>query len=703
MRSRITLHVSLCFVRHPSSFLAVSVVLSLVLAGLIGPFPARAQTGDGTALITAVDTDKFPAINAYVMVNGPAGDRIAGLPAEASALAESGAAVAGLEVAEQDVGVQVVFVLDTTEAFTARDANAVTRLEYVQQALADFARTTPWMKEGVDDVTVLAAEGLLVKHSSRGGEVAQAVADYASTFAGVADPFPLINQALDYVSEVTPRPGMRRYLVFISNGLRWSGGATPLDDAAGRAAAVQVPIYTMFVGPAGGENTVGAQNLRRLSELTGAAHFIFESPQSFTPLFQRLANQGRQYRLSYRSGLSATGQHGLSVSVTVPTGVELASGEVLFPLRVETPVVQLGDVPPDVVRVSPGRGADPALAEPAALAVPIVVDFPDGHPRSLRAAQLIVDGQVVASGAQAEAAMEALTWPLAGYAESGTHIVQARITDELGLTAESGALTVTVRLEIQAAPAATGPAVPGATGARGLPLVVGAVFGLLLLGAAGWLWYARRARVGSPPAAPPGETPAKPAPGTEPFRPARVQPPRLAVPRVPMPALHLPRRSDGNKPLGPAYLEVVESGGGGAPREAIELLADTVRLGRDAAVAEFVFHERSVSRLHARINRAADGIFRVFDEGSTSGTWVNFTQVPAEDGWELRDGDLINLGRVQLRFRRRDVPAAEASNGAKVVKVTPAGEPAPAPPAAAPAGTAEGETGATRPHRPVQD
>ena len=690
--------------KRPSSVFLTSFFLSLLLGGLRAPFPARAQAGDGTALITAVDTQAFPGINVFVLVNDPAGSHIAGLSAEAFTLTENGAAVAGLEVTEQDVGVQVVFVLDTTDAFKARDANAVTRLDYIQQALTDFARTTPWMKEGVDDVTVLAAEGLLVEHSSRGGEVARAVGDYTSTFAGVADPFPLINQALDYASEVSLRPGMRRYVVFISNGLKWSGGSTPLNDVAARAAALQVPIYTTFVGPAGDEITAAAQNLRRLSELSGAAHFIFESPQSFTPLFQRLADQGRQYRLSYRSGLSTTGQHALSAGVTLTTGAELASNEVVFPLRVEAPVVTLRDVPPDVVQLAPEPGADSQSARPATYAVPILVDFPDGHPRTLNEAQLMVDGQVVASSTPA-AAVEALTWPLAGYAESGTHTLQARVTDELGLMAESETVTVTVSLEIPAASSTAAQTTPTATGARNLRLLAAAVFGLLLLvalAAGGWLWYARRGRLGPAPAArdvsaPPGEwrgVRAQQLPEAEPRRPAPRL--RLAVPHVSMPSFHLPRRAGYAQPPSQAYLEVLESGGGGAPREDIQLPAETLHFGRDAAVAEVVFHERSVSRLHARIAQVAEAVFCIYDEGSTSGTWVNFTQVPAGGGWELRHGDVINLGRVQLRFKRRDVPADEAANGARVVRVTPAGEPAP------PAEPPEGDSGATAHHPSVK-
>ncbi len=142
------------------------------------------------------------------------------------------------------------------------------------------------------------------------------------------------------------------------------------------------------------------------------------------------------------------------------------------------------------------------------------------------------------------------------------------------------------------------------------------------------------------------------------------------------------------KATGKAYFEVVEAGGGGAPRENIEIGQAILRLGRDAALAEVVFQDRSVSRCHARITEEAEGVFRIYDEGSTSGTWVNFTQVPQGEGQELQPGDVINLGRIQLRFKRRDVPASASSNGARVTKAD-----EPSPPLS--------DTSPTQPHKPA--
>jgi predicted component of type VI protein secretion system len=60
-----------------------------------------------------------------------------------------------------------------------------------------------------------------------------------------------------------------------------------------------------------------------------------------------------------------------------------------------------------------------------------------------------------------------------------------------------------------------------------------------------------------------------------------------------------------------------------------------------------------VEALHASLTREKEGTFRLTDEGSTAGTWVNYAQVP-ESGTYLEQGDLIHFGRVGFRFMLRD-------------------------------------------------
>ncbi len=75
-----------------------------------------------------------------------------------------------------------------------------------------------------------------------------------------------------------------------------------------------------------------------------------------------------------------------------------------------------------------------------------------------------------------------------------------------------------------------------------------------------------------------------------------------------------------------------------------------VRVGRSPASSDLVFeNDITLSRLHATFIQE-DQSYRLYDEGSTSGTFVNLEPVP-EYGRLLVDGDEVSLGAVRLYFR----------------------------------------------------
>ncbi len=87
----------------------------------------------------------------------------------------------------------------------------------------------------------------------------------------------------------------------------------------------------------------------------------------------------------------------------------------------------------------------------------------------------------------------------------------------------------------------------------------------------------------------------------------------------------------------------------------IPIVGQSVYIGRDPARAQIVFSDPTVSRLHARIVEESDGVFLLYDEGSSSGTYVN--EMPlAHEPVRLSSGDLIEFGRVQVIF----VPETDA-------------------------------------------
>jgi diguanylate cyclase (GGDEF)-like protein len=73
---------------------------------------------------------------------------------------------------------------------------------------------------------------------------------------------------------------------------------------------------------------------------------------------------------------------------------------------------------------------------------------------------------------------------------------------------------------------------------------------------------------------------------------------------------------------------------------------EPVVIGRENTCT-VVVPDGSVSRSHARIELGSDGRYRVYDLGSTNGTYVNNARVAEAD---LSDGDYLRIGNCLYRF-----------------------------------------------------
>jgi pSer/pThr/pTyr-binding forkhead associated (FHA) protein len=85
----------------------------------------------------------------------------------------------------------------------------------------------------------------------------------------------------------------------------------------------------------------------------------------------------------------------------------------------------------------------------------------------------------------------------------------------------------------------------------------------------------------------------------------------------------------------------------------IPITDENVTFGTDPGKVDQVLDDPSVDGLHAQLRRTSEGDFRLSDQGSTAGTWVNYSPV-SSGGTQLEQGDLIHIGRVGFRFIMRN-------------------------------------------------
>jgi pSer/pThr/pTyr-binding forkhead associated (FHA) protein len=277
--------------------------------------------------------------------------------------------------------------------------------------------------------------------------------------------------------------------------------------------------------------------------------------------------------------------------------------------------------------------------EPTTLDIPVQLTWPDDLPREITAVSLYVDGQLqpqLTPPQPDETGIINLSWNVQSV-DTGAYRLRAELTDVLGYTTETETVVLTLTAVRPAPPTPTPAptATPSpiervtevtATVARDDWLLI--LVGLGLLGLVLMLirWWQRR-----PPQTAPRARPARYT--------AESDEKQAEVDETLVASLHLVEDAPGN-------------------RTDLILDQDNMAIGRDYVVAQIVFGDSSVARLHARIRRR-NGRYWLYDEGSASGTFLNHDRLGLSPR-QLQDGDEIRLGRVLLRFQLRP-PAAEVT------------------------------------------
>jgi hypothetical protein len=321
-------------------------------------------------------------------------------------------------------------------------------------------------------------------------------------------------------------------------------------------------------------------------------------------------------------------------------------------------------------RTQSGTSEKVADFEPTTQAVKYAWTWPDQHEREINLIQRRVNGAVQQQLDLTTSSDRNLVWNIANLSP-GPYSLRVEVTDELGLTGQSAEIPVTIEIQDESAAVATPSAAPDVTATPepgimssatemlkslldglkrqlGCITVSGLSLGGLLLAA-----FAFRRRIGGMTSSPIAFLRRQRF-----FRPIDnilryVE--RVTGPiKLKKPAKKEKKADKAAEPAQPrprpgkaaAWLEVVS--GQTATPSPIQLVAE-LSLGRSSEQAQVVFSERTISRLHARVTPEHGDKYRVYNFSSQH-TWVNEQRVP-EHGLLLNDGDVIRMGRVQLRFR----------------------------------------------------
>jgi hypothetical protein len=614
--------------------------LVLLISLLWLPRPSANAQGNTGALLSALDVQAFPLVQAYLEVHDAQGNFVHGLTADQVVMIEDGNPRPVAVLRELTAGSQVVIAINPGPSFAIRNNKAISRYDLIKEALRKWALSR--MGSNIDDLSLLITKGPAASHTSDPEKWLSALESEQIDARTAVQDLDTLFRAVSLASDPTPRPGMSRAVIFITPPPEGQIDQS-LESLAAQAREQQIAIYVWLVSSSGAFVTQSAQQLRSLSEATGGKTLNFTGEEALPSLEEYLAPLRYIYTLEYESAVSTSGAH------QVIAQIQAAEASIETPVRsfeieLQPPVPAFVSPPLQIQRdLTPPKEQQKSANAPEDVAphtqqqtIQVVFDFPDGRMRPLVYSALLVNGSVVAENTQPP--FDRFLWDLSAYESDSVQRLQVQARDKLGLTGVSVEIPVQVIVRRPEQNALS-------SFQRSLPILAalaalsaGAVL-LLVLVVGGKLrprtLRAARQRRKYDPVTQPVQIRAEPPAARRSNWTNRFQWPGKAA-----------------APKAEAYLNPIPDSDQEDTLPPIPISDEEIILGSDPGSASLVFDDASVEALHARLLRLQDGSYRLADMGSVAGTWINYTPV-SKEGARLEHGDLIHIGRIGFRFTLR--------------------------------------------------
>lgn len=581
------------------------------------PFPVPALQAVVPPLVTQVDSSRFPENKVNISVpTFPIGVPIT--PTLDNFLVqEDGSRVDPSVLNLEQHGATLQILLDANTDLGQKGATQRSLWLEEREALLELSGSDRWLdKKGSRDlVSVIASKNDPARLNFPLSSDYNLLNNFAySDKTPPAGPLPfdqLLRQGIDSIS-ATPSEGRRSMMMVFSNGIPSTVDSTKLQGAADLAKNNNISVFVIYFGSS--EKSAEAKNLKDTASRANWRYYWYTSLASIQSVYQQLGGFSKQYAITYRSKASASGDHKVRVAIRKANQSQVdVFTENQYSITLAPPQVAI--VLPNPQGFSrKGDTWDTPITQtlPASMPISYTVTWPDGHPRGLNKFAYTLDKGSEMSIASPASDIGSIDLNVTELGE-GNHSLQIIGQDELGLTSEPNEISLRVKLEYPPAPL---PVQVYRTAGAYLPYL--ALLASLVLLMAAIITYRKSQTV------------------------------RTFVTSTVKSATEFFGRPQGQRKPAKAYL--VGIGGEDASRGSIEIRGETTRLGRDDSVANIVLQDLTVSKLHAKIVEEQDGAFRIYDEGSKSGTFLNDEEVGMGGQW-IRDGDTIALGKDEFKFK----------------------------------------------------
>ena len=497
----------------------------------------------------------------------------------------------------------------------------------VQEAIEQYAATGGVMQENVDSIAIyqVGEDGprRLLAPTTFHQEVQNFFVEGLTPESGSTALRDSLATLLDEIEPLKPRPEMVSSVVVMSDGTDVVSTEFEADEVIAKANEMNIPVNTIWVPGIGltlAQQEEGQNYLIQTSEGSGGFAAALDDSASLGALWNRITSFRDHARVVFKMDSLGGGTFNVDLSLISDPAV---SDSTTVEVPENQPQVFL-NLPEDTDSLTL-----PSLEEPILLRLGATVTWLDGFEREISEATLRVNGLDVVNVPADQ--INDFSVEVSNL-QFGPNELELLVVDEQGLRASNTPAVITVvqgdNVEIPETMQ------PG----RDIGSIVLNVFlVLVVLATLIGIFYALRRSGFISRLVPTGGS-------------------RRTGQSVTYSSIDDPAGMGGMAPgvevSGPtfdAHLEIIESVTDMPPT--VDLDGAMIRIGRSPSMCDIAFRDDlTVSRQHA-VFMLEGNHFRLFDENSTSGSWVNGRQVP-EYGVELADGDEIHLGAVHMMYRQ---------------------------------------------------
>jgi hypothetical protein len=617
-------------------------LIALVFLALLLTTPGFAQA-EMPVRLGALNIAEFPRITSYIDVRGPQGFFISGLPANAATVFEDEQPLPAV-ITEVRPGAQIVVAYAGGETFGIVNLEAKPRYQLLADWLLAWAGSQ--LETGVDSLSLLAPEGVIINHETDPLLWAEGLQGYIPNYNLPTSPLEILSAAIDNAMDPLLAEGAGRVVLFLTQGIPDEQQAA-LQSQIDRAAQAGVRLHIGYISSPSLFQSNNAIRLQAAAFETGGQYFAFSSEEPLPDLNLLMESSRRAYLLEYRSEINTPGSHTITVMVNSDSG-ELLSNTIAFEANLSTPVPVFVNPPTQIIRSYPAEvKAEPENLIPTILTLDLATEFPDSIPRQVSQVSLFINETLAAQ--LTEPPFDQIEIDLTAFQESGMIEARLEVVDELGMTGSSMAMPIEV-VVIQPEGGIF------SSLSRNIYIITAGVVGLsgavllLVLVLAGRL---RPRRLGErrqkrKAAADPVTAPVRDRKDTTPA-PEQTRVLERLTHRLPAAArIQWPART---RPTTDPYGHLVRIAEDGEPdtKTLFPITAKELTFGSDARQVVLTLNDPAIEPLHARLWMDEDGNFFLADGDSVSGTYINYTAVNTV-GSPLHHGDLIHIGHIGYRF-----------------------------------------------------